>query len=246
MNILLLHGYLESGRIWDPFKPFLEKDFQVFAPDLPGHGKAPVAGPVHTMEIMAAAVFDLINKKGLGGFHLVGHSMGGYVALAFLEMFPEKVKSLTLLHSTCFADTDEKKKNRDREIALVKEGKKDLIVQTNIPMAFATERIEANMEYVEFAKETALRISDEGVLLVLEGMKRRPDRSHLLKNPGRPIQLIAGRKDNYIPFEVMEKMASFHPELRLSVLEDSGHMGFLEEKDQCAKLIRAWIREKGR
>ena len=116
---VLLHGYLESMLVWDDFVPYLYKQVRVITLDLPGHGISVVKGPVHTMEYLADVVKDTLDALGIARCTLVGHSMGGYVALAFCEKYPERLDGVVLLSSTPDADTDEKKENRLREIKLV-------------------------------------------------------------------------------------------------------------------------------
>ena len=136
---VLLHGYLESMLVWDDFVPYLYKQVRVITLDLPGHGISVVKGPVHTMEYLADVVKDTLDALGIARCTLVGHSMGGYVALAFCEKYPERLDGVVLLSSTPDADTDEKKENRLREIKLVEAGKKDALARVAPEAGFAPE-----------------------------------------------------------------------------------------------------------
>ena len=204
--VVLLHGYLESMLVWEDFIPFLYKEVRVVTLDLPGHGISVVAGEEHPMEFLADTVADGLRELGIERCTLVGHSMGGYVALAFCERHPEMLDGLVLLSSTPNADTPEKAENRRREIALVKAGKKEL----------------------------------------LAGMIARKDRNAMLRETKVPVLFILGRKDGYIPVEAAEKMVAEHPEAQVVWLENSGHMGFLEEPEAAAQAILGFVRAEKR
>ena len=120
--VVLLHGFLENQTMWNDYIPEFSKKYRVITIDLLGHGQTECMGYVHTMEDMADAVHAVLarNSESAKPF-FVGHSMGGYVALAFAELYPDNVKGLVLLNSTSRADSDERKANRDRAITAVKQ-----------------------------------------------------------------------------------------------------------------------------
>ena len=193
------------------------------------------------MEDLAGSVIAVINKEGIDKVFLVGHSMGGYVALAFADMYPGHLSGYSLFHSTCFADSEEKRENRDREIRLVMYKKKRQIILVNIPKGFADVNLDRLSNEVEQVKNLALSNSEEGIVAILNGMKERRDRTMVLQDPGLPLLLIGGMKDNYIPCEVFEKLAALAPHASVLRLGQSGHMGFIEEPEPAAAAIRAMI-----
>ena len=233
--IVLLHGYLENGRIWTSFTGQFPKGYRFIIPDLPGHGDSGSWGNVHSMDELAAAVKAILDKEGIQKIFLAGHSMGGYVTMAFADLFPAYLSGYALVHSTPFADTEEKRENRDREISLVLCGKKRQIVLVNIPKAFATVNLDKMSRQVELLKNMAMKSPDKGMVALLNGMKERPDRSAVLQDPKLPLLLIGGMKDNYIPVEVFEKLLALAPQARVLRLENSGHMGFLEEPEPVVR-----------
>ena len=143
--VVLLHGYLENMEIWSGFANKLAEDFYVITPDIPGHGKSGIFSATHRMDDLAESILAVIDQLKIDKIHLVGHSMGGYVTMAFRENHQERLHSYTLFHSTCFSDNPEKKKNRAREIEMINEGKKELIVNTNIPKGFANDNLEISL-----------------------------------------------------------------------------------------------------
>ena len=239
--IVLLHGYLESGEIWNSFVKQFPKGFRFIVPDLPGHGKSGCWGKMHGMDDLAAAVHAILQEEGLGKIMLAGHSMGGYVSMAFAALFPEKLLAYALVHSTPFADTQEKRKIRDREISLVMCGRKRQIIQLNIPKAFSMDKLKQMSREVALAKQIALKTPDKGIIAMLNGMKERPDRSETLKNPSLPLLLIGGMKDNYIAPEIFDKLVKLAPHATVVRLEESGHMGFMEEPERVSRAIMAML-----
>jgi pimeloyl-ACP methyl ester carboxylesterase len=234
--VVLLHGYLESREIWNGFSQLIHQKYRVIIPDLPGHGKSGNWGELHSMDDLAGAVKAVMDAEGLDKVFLIGHSMGGYAVMAFAELFPESLLGYSLFHSTCFADNQEKKANRDREISLVLCGKKRQIVLVNIPKAFSSDNVDLLPEEVERARRIALNTSDKGIIALLQGMKARPDRSEVLQKQKLPLLLVGGMKDNYIPVQVFERLVALAPHARVLRLEESGHMGFIEEPE---KVVRA-------
>ena len=97
--VVLLHGYLGSHKIWEQTVSNLSKTYRVIAIDLPGHGGTSSYGYAHSMELMAKCVKSVMDHLRLKTYVIVGHSMGGYVALAFADLFPDNLKGLCLYHS---------------------------------------------------------------------------------------------------------------------------------------------------
>ncbi|NJK87632.1 MAG: alpha/beta fold hydrolase [Bacteroidales bacterium] len=199
--LVFLHGYLESLDIWEPFTDKLKNTFRIIRIDIPGHGRSGILDETHTMNKMAEAVKYVVENLSIEKFILVGHSMGGYVTLAFANLFSEMLLGFVLFHSTPLADTEEKKQNRDREIELIKSGKKELIVNTNIPKGFATDNLTKLADEVQRAKQIGNETSNEGIITLLNGMKTRADHSQNLKETTLPHLWILGIKDNYIVFD---------------------------------------------
>jgi pimeloyl-ACP methyl ester carboxylesterase len=239
--IVLLHGYLETMEIWSDFAQRLAKTFRVIMVDLPGHGKSGKVAEVHDMDLIADAVDTVLTFARVEKCFMVGHSMGGYVTLSFMAKYRYKLLGISLFHSTPFADTEEKKANRDREINLVREGKKDVLFNTNIPKGFATDNLEKMTKEVARAKAIGTQNPEEGIIAFLEGMKTRPDRQNLIKETGLPILFILGKKDNYIPYELMYSVAQRTSSGEILSLENSGHMGFIEEQEVCITTLTSFV-----
>jgi pimeloyl-ACP methyl ester carboxylesterase len=236
-TIVLLHGYLETMDIWTDFAKQLSKHFRVVSIDIPGHGRSGKVADIHTMELMADAVDTVLTSLRIENSFIIGHSMGGYVTLAYLAKYRHKLNGICLFHSTPFADTEEKKANRDREIEIILQGHQELLFKTNVPKSFATDNLEKFKDKVEWAKRIAAQCKPDGIIAILEGMKKRPDRQIILKETGLPVLFILGKKDNYIPFDLMHSVAERSANGEILVLENSGHMGFIEEPEICLNTI---------
>jgi len=240
--VVFLHGYLESSEIWCSFTNGLAGQGRMISIDLPGHGESGVAGEVHTMEFMADVVKHVLDRLVVEQCILVGHSMGGYVALAFLAKYSERLKAFSLFHSHPLADTSETKVNREREIGLVREGKKELIYNVNIPKAFANDNLEKFRDDVDFAREIARRTPGSGIIAVLNGMMQRPDYREILGNCQVPFLWILGKKDNYIAYDALIEKVTLPEKGTLTLLDHSGHMGFMEEKEKSLGIMIDFIR----
>lgn len=241
--IVLLHGYLESMLVWEDFVPYLYKEVRVVTLNIPGHGVSVVRGEEHSMDFLADTVADALRALGIARCTLVGHSMGGYVALAFCERHPEMLDGVVLLSSTPNPDTPEKAENRRREIALVRAGKKELLARVAPAAGFAEENRDRMKDYIEDLTEQVFVTEDDGIVALLNGMIGRKDQNAMLRETRVPVLFILGRKDGYIPAEVAEKMVADHPEARVVWLENSGHMGFLEEPETTAKALLDFAEE---
>ncbi len=241
--IVLLHGYLESSEVWDGFAARLELQFRVISFDLPGCGLSDVYGEIHTMEFMAMAIKKLLDDLNLHKVFLTGHSLGGYVALAFLELFPGQLSGYCLFHSQPFEDSAIALDKRKREIEIVKTGKKNLIYPDNVTKMFANSNLEKFSAAVQRSKDIASLIPGDGIIAVLNGMINRPSRLSFMEEGRVPCLWILGSMDNYIPCELIQTQVKLPSNARVVVLTASGHMGFVEEEELSVKIIAEFVKK---
>jgi pimeloyl-ACP methyl ester carboxylesterase len=239
--IILLHGYLESSEVWNGFAQKLSDKFRVISVDLPGHGFSDVYGETHSMEFMAEGLNVLTEKLEIDKIFLVGHSLGGYVAMAFLELYPEKLTAYCLFHSHPFADTQMALEKREREIRIVKAGRKNIMYPENVTKMFADSNIEKFHEALERSKDIASRLPDNGIISMLNGMMIRPSRLSLMEAGKVPCLWILGSMDNYISCEQVQKNVRLPGNAKVVILERSGHLGFIEEEDRSVKVITEFM-----
>ena len=237
--IVLLHGFLESMKIWDDMVNELSSDYQVITIDLPGFGMSDSFDSIHTMEFMADIVNRLLDFLGIDKCILVGHSMGGYIALSFAEKFPEKLKGLVIFHSHAKADTSETKTNRERAIEVIASDKGRFILNF-IPNLFAPDNVEKHKEQIDKLIKYSANFSKKGIIAAIEGMKHRDDKTHVLKNAAFPILFIIGKLDPRVPFQDVMKQVSMPQHSELLLLSNVGHMGFIEAKEKCQSSIKCF------
>lgn len=233
--LILLHGFMENLSAWDDMEKTLSRDFLLVKIDLPGHGHSETIAPIQTMEMMADEVKKVTDDLGLGSIHILGHSMGGYVALAFAEKFPETVKTLTLFFSTFLPDSEEKKKIRQRSTEVID---KDfsLFVNTSIPNLFSANERDFLEGKIQIAKKIALASDTEGVKASQLGMAKRTDRTSVLENFQGKILLLTGRHDNAVKAETVLKHLPDRSNIKAYMLE-CGHNGQWERPEICASII---------
>lgn len=240
--LVLLHGYLEAKEVWQPLTDILAQEFRIIGIDLPGHGTSGIAGEMHTMEYIAEVVREVMKDAGIDRAMLIGHSLGGYAALAFTEMYPEKLAGYVLFHSHPHADTTEAIKKRDREIYLVRAGKKDLMYPGNVSMMFAEQNLGLMQEVVKKLERIASENPGEGVIALLNGMKSRPSRKDVVEGGMVPLLWILGRQDRYFTPEKAIGDIMLPENTEVEILENSGHLGFIEETEKSARLISEFAR----
>lgn len=239
--VVLLHGFLGSKEIWEQTSNALRKNLRVICIDLPGHGQSDCFGYVHRMDLMAGAVKAVLDKLRLKKYVLIGHSMGGYTALAFAELYPDLVRGICLFHSTSFADSEQKKKDRDKAIAAVKKDPR-IYVRATIKNLFANKNVKHLKKQITFATRIAGKTGKRGIINALEGMKERPSRDIILHYATCPVLFVVGRYDNLLPMQSLLDQSSIAKKGQATLLEGSGHMGFLEEPEVCVKALKKFVR----
>ena len=237
--VVLLHGFLENLSMWNAIVPELAKKNRVIAIDLLGHGKSGNLGYVHTMENQAQMVKAVLSHLRLRKFYLIGHSLGGYISLAFAEAYSNTIKGICLMNSTAIGDDKEKRINRDRAILAVKRNHK-MVVKVAIPNLFAEENREIHKEKIKLLIDEALELSPQGIIASLEGMKIRKDRTYLLKSNNFQKMLIIGKKDPVLDHKSLIKQTKGTD---VSVIEfPDGHMSHIENKEELITTLKDFVK----
>ena len=232
--VVLLHGFLENKTMWQDLVPELSKKNRIITIDLLGHGETECMGYVHSMEDNAEVVQAVLSKLRIRKAVFVGHSMGGYVALAYGELYPENVRGLVLLNSTSKADSDERKTNRDRAIKAVKKDYTTFI-RLSIGNLFSPDNRERLIDEIEKVKNEALKTPLQGVVASLEGMKIRKDREVLLHLTPYPKMLILGKNDPVLNYE--DSLDQIEDTAVKLVTFPDGHMSHIENKDELKTVL---------
>ncbi|WP_035669318.1 alpha/beta fold hydrolase [Flavobacterium sp. 83] len=237
--IVLLHGFLENKGMWDFYIPEFAKKNRVITIDLLGHGKSECLSYVQTMEDNADAVHAVLSELRIRKAIFVGHSMGGYVALAFAELYSSTVKGLVLLNSTSRADSEDRKINRDRAIKAVKQSFINFI-SLSIANLFSETNRERLSSEIEQVKKEALKTPLQGIVASLEGMKIRKDREVLLHLTPYPKLLILGEKDPVLNYEETKEQIE-NTTVQFITFPD-GHMSHIENQDQLLSVLLLFLK----
>jgi pimeloyl-ACP methyl ester carboxylesterase len=237
--VVLLHGFLENKKMWKDLVPSLAEKNRVISIDLLGHGETDCLGYIHSMEENAEIVNAILSHLRIRKAIFIGHSMGGYVALAFAELHLNRVKGLILLNSTALEDSVERKINRDRAIKAVKQNYINF-VRMSIANLFSENNRDRLKNEIENVKLEGLKTPLQGIIASLEGMKIRKDRQFILKETDFPKMLILGEKDGVLLYkDNLEQIENTNTEL---ITFPDGHMSHIENKEGLEKVIVGFLK----
>jgi pimeloyl-ACP methyl ester carboxylesterase len=236
--IVFLHGFLENKEMWTEYVSLFSEKFRVITIDLLGHGESDCLGYVHSMEENANVVQEVLKDLKIQKTTILGHSMGGYVALAFAELYPQHIQKLVLLNSTSKEDSAEKKLNRTRAIKAVKQNYVSF-VSLAIANLFSEKNRTKLTNEIEKVKEQALKTPLQGIIASLEGMKIRKDREALLHENRFPVLLVLGKKDPVLNYE--ESLSQIEDTTVDLVSFDDGHMSHIENKEELKPILQEFF-----
>lgn len=238
--IVFLHGFLENLTIWDDFTIDLVKQYKVIQIDLPGHGKTAVFGKTHSMTLMAGAVNTVLEKEGIKEAVVVGHSMGGYVALEFARLFTTKIKGLCLFNSSALADSKIKKDERLRVVKVL-ERNASIFIEEAVPNLFTKENQVLLKPLIDELVLEAKENPVQGIVACTLGMRERMDYVKFISECKFPIQYIIGRKDPIIAFEKYKDQLYANSTIHAYISAHSGHMGFIEDRNGTFDALKNFI-----
>lgn len=238
--VVLLHGFLENGKMWNEFAQELTKKYRVIIPDLLGHGQTPAVAESHTMEMQAEHVIKILNDLHIDQANFVGHSMGGYISLAIARDYAEKVKRLCLFFSSSLPDSSDKKEQRLKAVEVAQENTESFI-RHGVRNLFNPNKLEDYREEIEQARSWGMETPLEGIQAALRGMRERADTTAVLQNASYPIEIILGAYDPAVDATAFQKYIPAKENIQVDVLE-VGHMGHLEAPAQSLSLIQAFLK----
>lgn len=236
--IVLLHGFLENSDMWNDLKPELIKTKRVVCVDLLGHGQSECIGYVHTMSDMAEAVLAVLNELKIRKYTIIGHSMGGYVALSMAEKNSESVKCLCLMNSTYKADDDERKAVRKRANKMIQTNFESMVRMSFTNLFSPESRITHALE-LDDALKLALKTPVQGYIAAQEGMMLREDKFEFLKTLDAKKLIIIGQKD---PVVDGKKLLEDNKHTDIVCVElPYGHMSYIENKNEITYILLRFI-----
>ncbi len=230
--LVLIHGYPLDHSIWDDVAPLLSGTFDLILPDLRGFGASAASTDVCTMADMASDLAELLDRLGLQQAALAGHSMGGYVALAFARAYPARLRGLGLVASQVLADKPEGREARYKTAATVAEHGVGVVAEAMTPKLSTDAQVQALVRGLIEQQTSA------AVIGALQAMAERLDSTELLPNLQMPVVLIHGDADVLIPIDRAREVQTAVPQARLFTLAGVGHMPMLEAPQQVADALK--------
>ncbi|MEK3725164.1 alpha/beta fold hydrolase [Paenibacillus sp. FSL H8-0034] len=237
--VVLLHGFCGSSVYWDELLPLLPNGYHWILPDLRGHGQSGAPAGEYSMEAFAGDLAQLLKGLDAGPAIVLGHSLGGYIALAFAERYPELLSGFGLIHSTGFPDTDAGKEGRLKGIATIEEQGLPAFIEGLVPKLFAPDHLQSMPEAVARTIQIGNSTDPQAAIRTLQGMRSRPDRNDVLSSTKVPVLLVAGAHDQIIPVERTFTVSGSQITQRL--IETSGHMSMLEAPEALKEAIESFL-----
>ena len=230
--LVLLHGFPLDHHLWDEVVPLLEDTFDVILPDLRGFGESTTVDSPYSMDDYASDIAGLLDQLGIQKAAIVGHSMGGYAALAFARLYPERVSGLGLVSSQVLADAPERKEGRYKSAADVSANGIESVVATMTPKFTSDERLQS------YARESMEQQQPAAYVGALKAMAERADSTSLLPSFNFPVVIVHGDTDALIPIDRAREVKEALPQAHLVEISGAGHIPMLEAKEKTAEALK--------
>jgi pimeloyl-ACP methyl ester carboxylesterase len=227
--LILIHGFPMNRQVWEQFEPGLTNQFTVFTPDLPGFGSSEILTGDFSLADVAAVMNDWIEAEQIKEPVLVGHSLGGYVALEMIRLEPGKFDGLVLFHSTAYADSVEKKESRTKVLKFIDENGVLAFTSNFIEPLFADPSHPA----IPFVKNISVKAQADAVKGYTRAMRDRVDNSRVLADFPKSILILGGESDKGIPADSLMEQGRLNPRITVSIMREAAHMGMFEVKDEA-------------
>ena len=240
-TVVLLHGFAEDNSVWQYQIDYLSNRNKLIVPNFPGTGNADLNAEQLSIEGMADYINTILEFENEEQVIMIGHSMGGYVSLAFAEKYPSKLKGFGLFHSSALADTPEKISAREKSIRMIREYGNEAFIKQAIPNMFGENY---KKEYPDLLAEYIRRangIATETLIAYYEAMIHRPGRTKILQETTVPVLFIIGTDDNAVPLDVITPQTSLPMVSSIHVLQGVGHMGLWEDFEESNFQLQAFI-----
>lgn len=240
--VVLIHGFGENSDIWNNQVGFLKDSYQLIIPELPGSGQSALIDDM-SIEGMAGVIKQILDQERIEKCTLIGHSMGGYITLAFAEKYPELLNGFGLFHSTAFADSEEKKTTRKKGIAFIEQHGAFEFLKTATPNLFSARTKDERPELIDRQIGGLSNFLPSSLVSYYQAMMQRPDRTNILKTSAVPVLFIMGEDDNAVHIKDVLEQCHLPGKSYIHVLNYSGHMGMLEEADKSNKALAYFLAE---
>src|SRR5688572_5895818 len=240
--VLLIHGFCETHQIWESFSNELSKDFRILSIDLPGFGKSALLQEPFSLTDVGLSVLEFLKELKIESCISIGHSLGGYVALAMAEKQPKLFKAFGLFHSTAYPDSEERKLSRNKVIEFVSKYGVTTFIESFIPPLFNDQSNPHILPLVRLASQTKA----ETLIAYVKAMRDRPDRTNVLQQFQGSILFIAGDKDVGISPDSIKKQAGLALNVNLNLLPHVAHMGMFESEVMTLGLVCKFLAQEAK
>ncbi len=249
--VMLLHGFGEDSRIWSLVEAPLAEKYRLILPDIPGSGKSPAwdgneddeeGASFPAMEDFASAIKALMDAEDADTCTMIGHSMGGYVTLAFAEMFPERLKGFGLFHSTADPDSPERKEARRKAMTFIRDHGAERFLRQSIPDLFGERTRKDHPQLVEELCARANEFSTKALLQYYRAMIQRPDRKAVLRNSKTPVLFIIGAEDKTVLLSDILCQTHLPSISHVHVWQGVAHMGMREKSGSTLEALLKFLR----
>lgn len=241
LPVLFIHGFPFDHSMWNPQLEDLSKDYRVIAPDLRGFGDSSIPNDTSTMNQFAGDLIALLDLLKIDQVVVCGLSMGGYISLAMVQSFPERMLGLVLSNTRSAKDTIAVRQNRyNTAEKVLSEGNK-FLSSDMAEKLLCDKTKQEHPELVDFVRNMIERQNPHGIYAALRGMAERPDRTYLLSDIDMPTLVITGMEDNVIPVFESKRMANDIPLAYLEIIEDSGHLSNLEQSTHYNEILHRYL-----
>lgn len=238
--VMLVHGFGEDSSIWQNQAEALKNNFCIITPDLPGGGQSDFLQKDKViLDDYAQILKALLDEERIEKTIVIGHSMGGYITMAFAEKFPGMLGAFGLFQSTATADDADKIATRKKAIEFIQQNGSQPFLKTIIPGLFMNPEISETDINQLIIK--ASQFKKEALVQYYEAMINRPDRTATLKNASVPVLFIIGKHDKVVPFNVFMAQTHLPNFASIHILQNSAHMGMLEETEKANTILAEFL-----
>jgi pimeloyl-ACP methyl ester carboxylesterase len=238
--VVFIHGFGEDGNVWNHQIEFLRSKFQLIIPDLPGSGKSGMIDDM-SMEGMAEVINEILDQEKMSSCTMIGHSMGGYITLAYVEKYASSLNAFGLFHSTSYSDTEEKKATRRKGIEFINQHGAFEFLKTTSPNLFSPVSTNTMKKEIDAFITSLNYFTPEALIAYYEAMIQRPDRRALLKKSLVPVLFVIGQFDNAIPKNDLLQQTHIPDKAFIYILSQTGHMGMMEEKEKSNTILENFL-----
>ncbi len=231
---------MQSLDIWNDIADSLSSKFSVIAVDLPGHGESGPLPVPWSMHELACIVYEVLKACDIQKCVMAGHSMGGYVTLAFAEKHPGMLSGMGLFHATASSDSPEKQRERTRSVKILR-SKRMYFINELIENSFAPSNRQRFKAEIVALKNIGNKISEQVIIAALLGMRDRKDRVHVLGTINCPVLFVLGKHDTVFSIEKALPLTFLPKNSKVLILEDAGHMGFIESKQETLFTVEKFV-----